>query len=47
LDDLLHVKLTGRLPERMDEIQYVKNLLKSRQPASRTEVPDNELPPVP
>jgi tRNA nucleotidyltransferase (CCA-adding enzyme) len=32
LDELLHVKLTGRLSGRMDEIQYVKNLLKTRMP---------------
>jgi tRNA nucleotidyltransferase (CCA-adding enzyme) len=31
LNELLHVKLTGRLPDRLDEIQYVKNLLKKAQ----------------
>ena len=31
LDELLHVKLAGRLPERMDEVQYVKNVLKLRE----------------
>ena len=30
LDELLHVKLVGRLPDWLDEVQYVKTFLKTR-----------------
>ncbi len=32
LDEMLHVKLAGRLPERINEIEYVQNHLKSQEP---------------
>jgi tRNA nucleotidyltransferase (CCA-adding enzyme) len=34
LDELLHVKLAGRLPDRLDEIQYVQNHLQAQAEAA-------------
>lgn len=31
LNELLHVKLTGRLPDRLDEVHYIQNWLKTQE----------------
>ncbi len=44
LDDLLHAKLAGQVPERLDEIQYIQHHLQQQQPQEEGE---NVSPPAP
>jgi tRNA nucleotidyltransferase (CCA-adding enzyme) len=42
LDQLLHAKLAGHMPDRLDEIQYVQTRLPSSQPSVQADTPGTD-----